>query len=168
MERTLVIFKPDTLQRGLVGEILARFEKAGLKIAGVKMQQPDEAHYHHHYETISKIATRRGEDVYHRNAAYMMMGPVIAVVLEGVEAINSVRKMAGDTEPKTAAPGTIRGDYAHMSILHANNSDIGLPNLVHASGNAQEAQQEIKHWFKDSELFDYKTAHEHFTQTHKS
>jgi len=164
MERTLIILKPDAVQRGLMGEILTRFEKAGLKVVAMKMVKPDEAHYHHHYETISKIASRRGEDVYKRNTEFMMTGPVIAVVLEGVEAVSLVRKMVGDTEPKSAAPGTIRGDYAHMSIPHANKKSLGLPNLIHASGNEEEAKQEVAHWFKDDELFDYKTAHEHLTQ----
>lgn len=163
MQRTLVLLKPDSVQRGLTGEIITRFEKAGLKIIGAKMMQPDEAHYHHHYETISKLASRRGEDVYHRNTASMMVGPVIALALEGVDAVETVRKMVGETEPKSAAPGTIRGDYAHMSIPHANSNNSGLPNLVHASGNADEAKQEIKHWFSSNELFNYKTAHEHFT-----
>ncbi len=168
MERTLIILKPDAVQRGLMGEIISRFERAGLKIIGGKMIHPDEAHYHHHYETISKIASRRGEDVYHKNTAFMMSGPVLAIALEGVEAVELVRKMVGDTEPKAAAPGTIRGDYAHMSITHANDHGTGLPNLIHASGNSNEAQQEIEHWFKEDELFDYKTAHDHFTQNPKN
>ena len=164
MERTLIILKPDAIQRGVAGEILTRFERAGLKIVGMKMVNPDEGHYHHHYETISKIASRRGEEVYKRNTEFMMSGPVVAIVLEGVEAVSLVRKMVGDTEPKVAAPGTIRGDYAHMSIPHANKKSIGLPNLIHASGNQEEAKQEVEHWFKPEELFDYKTAHEHLTQ----
>lgn len=164
MDRTLIILKPDSVQRGLVGEILTRFERAGLKIIGMKMVHPNEEHYFHHYETISKIKSRRGEEVYHRNTAFMMTGPVVAAVLEGVEAVELVRKMVGDTEPRSAAPGTIRGDYAHMTYEHANKSDGGLPNLIHASGDKNEAKQEIYHWFSDSELFDYKTAHNHLTQ----
>jgi len=164
MERTLVILKPDAVQRGLAGEIITRFEKAGLKIVATKMAQPDEAHYHHHYETISKLISRRGEDAYKRNAVFMMSGPVIVMVLEGVEAVSLVRKMVGETEPKSAAPGTIRGDYAHMSIDHSNKANSGLPNLIHASGDPVEAKQEISHWFSKDELFDYKTAHQHLTQ----
>ncbi len=165
MERTLIILKPDAVQRGLMGEIISRFERAGLKMIGMKMLHPNEEHYHHHYETISKMISRRGEDAFKRNAASMMAGPVVAIVLEGVEAVDLVRKIVGDTEPKTAAPGTIRGDFAHMSIPHANKVGLGLPNLIHASGNLDEAKQEIAHWFKPGELFDYKAAHEHFTQT---
>jgi len=165
MERTLIIFKPDAVQRGLVGEILSRFEKVGLKILGMKMVFPDEAHYHYHYEDISKIISRRGEQVYRRNADAMLEGPVVAAVLEGVEAVDLVRKLVGETEPKTAQPGTIRGDYAHVSYVHVNErSNSGMPNLIHASGDAHEAQLEIAHWFKKSELFDYTTSHEHFTQ----
>jgi nucleoside-diphosphate kinase len=168
MEKTLIILKPDAVQRGLMGEIISRFERAGLKIVGVKMVQPNEDHYFHHYETISKIKSRRGEEVYRRNTDFMLSGPVIAVVLEGIEAVNLVRKMVGDTEPKTAAPGTIRGDYAHMTFEHSNKLDGGLPNLIHASGDSSEAKQEVAHWFSDSELFDYTAAHQHFTQTPKS
>ena len=72
--------------------------------------------------------------------------------------------MVGDTEPKTAAPGTIRGDYAHMSVDHANAKDSGLPNLIHASGDKKEAEEEITHWFSETELFDYKTTNQHLTQ----
>lgn len=168
MEKTLIILKPDAVKRGLSGEIISRFEKAGLKIIAAKMAAPDEAHYHHHYETISKLISRTSEDVYRRNADFMMSGPVIAMALEGVEAVGLVRKMVGATEPKTAAPGTIRGDYAHMSIEHSNRQGGALPNLIHASGNAEEAEAEIRHWFAPEEIFDYETAHEHLTQNQKA
>lgn len=164
MERTLVVLKPDAVARGIAGEILTRFERAGLKIIGLKMLSPDEEHYHHHYETIGKLISRRGEDVYRRNADFMESGPVIAVALEGVQAVATVRKMVGETEPHAAQPGTIRGDYAHMTIEHANEQGGGLVNLVHASADAQEAKAEIAHWFKPEEMFDYKTAHQHLTQ----
>lgn len=169
MERTLIILKPDAVQRALVGEILSRFEKVGLKIVGMKMVSPDEDHYHYHYEDISKIISRRGEDVYRRNADAMLVGPVVAAVLEGVEAVDLVRKLVGDTEPKSASPGTVRGDYAHVSYVHVNErTKSGMPNLIHASGDSKEAKQEIAHWFKNEELFDYNIAHEHFTlQTDK-
>src|SRR4051812_7468870 len=163
MERTLVLLKPDAVQREIVGEILTRFERAGLKLVGLKMLKPEEKHYHHHYEGIGKLASRRGEEVYRRNTEFMMSGPVVAVVLEGVEAVGLVRKMVGDTEPKSAQPGTIRGDYAHTTIAHANERGGGLPNVIHASADSEEAKQEITHWFSDEELFDYKTVHEHLT-----
>jgi nucleoside-diphosphate kinase len=168
MEKTLVILKPDAVARGLVGEVLSRFEKVGLKIVGLKMLSPDEDHYFHHYETIGQVKSRRGEEVYQRNTEFMMSGPVVAMVLEGVEAISLVRKMVGDTEPKSAQPGTIRGDYSHLSYSHVNDvAKSGLPNVVHASADAKDAKQEIDHWFKPEDLFDYRTAHEHLTQVKK-
>lgn len=164
MERTLVLLKPDALQRGITGEIITRFERAGLKIIGMKMVRPDESHYHYHYETIGKVASRRGEEVYKRNTDFMMSGPVVAMVLEGVEAISLVRKMVGNTEPKSASPGTIRGDYSHLSYKHVNErSKSGLPNLIHASADEKDAEQEIEHWFSGQELQEYKLAHEHLT-----
>jgi nucleoside-diphosphate kinase len=168
MERTLVILKPDTVQRGLVGEIITRFEKVGLKIVGIKMVSPDKDHYHHHYENISKMASRRGQKALDVTLELMQSGPVIALVLEGIEAVELVRKMAGTTEPKAALPGTIRGDYAHVSLNHANAQGIGIANIIHASGNAEEAAQEVPHWFKDDELYSYEVAHEKFTQPSKS
>jgi nucleoside-diphosphate kinase len=166
-ERTLIILKPDAVQRGIVGEILARFEKVGLKIIGAKMLKPDNAHYHHHYETIGKVATRRGQKVFDITLAMMSIGPVVAFVLEGIEAASLVRKMVCATEPKSALPGTIRGDYSHMSYAHADANEVGIPNLIHASGDADEAKLEIAHWFSESELFSYETVHEKFTQTKK-
>lgn len=164
MERTLIVFKPDAMMRGIVGEILSRFERVGLKIVGAKMVQPTEDHYHHHYETIGTVISRNGQVIFDNNLTYMLEGPVIAMVLEGIEAVTLVRKMVGPTEPKSAQPGTIRGDYAHMSYGHADGSGISIPNILHASGNLEEAQQEVPHWFSDSELFDYKTASQDFTQ----
>ncbi len=167
-EKTLIIFKPDAVQRGIVGEILARFEKAGLKIVGSKMLKPDYNHFLHHYETIGKIISRRGQKVFDVTLEMMNTGPVIAFVLEGIEAAAVVRKMVGTTEAKSALPGTIRGDYAHMSFAYADKEDIGLPNILHASGDPDEAKLEIAHWFSENELFEYETVHEKFTQTNKS
>src|SRR3989337_2322697 len=118
-ERTLIIFKPDAVQRGIVGEILARFEKVGFNIVGAKMLKPDYDHYFKHYEDIGKMVSRRGKNVFDITLEMMNEGPVIAFVLEGIEAVNLVRKMVGTTEPKSAPPGTIRGDYAHISFTHA-------------------------------------------------
>lgn len=167
-EKTLIIFKPDAVQRGIVGEILARFEKVGLKIIGSKMLKPDYDHYYHHYENIGKMVSRRGQKAFDVTLDMMNAGPVIAFVLEGVEAVALVRKMVGATEPKSALPGTVRGDYAHMSFGHADANDVGIPNLMHASGDPEEAKAELAHWFSEGELFDYETAHEKFTQTKKS
>ncbi|MEO5690615.1 MAG: nucleoside-diphosphate kinase [Candidatus Saccharimonadales bacterium] len=166
MERTLILFKPDTVQRGLVGEILTRFERAGLKIVGTKMLQPDYDHYYEHYENIGKVVTRRGKDIFDVTLEMMNEGPVIAMVLEGIESVAVVRKMVGATEPKAALPGTIRGDYSHISFTHANAENIATPNIIHASGDSDEAKLEIAHWFSESELFDYKTVHEHYTLAH--
>ena len=167
-ERTLIILKPDAVQRGIVGEILTRFEKVGLKIVAAKMLKPDYDHYYHHYETIGKMISRRGQKAFDVTLEMMSSGPVIAFVLEGVEAVTLVRKMVGTTEPKSAMPGTVRGDYAHMGFAHADQNDIGIPNLIHASGDPAEAKVEITHWFSENEIFEYVTVHEKFTQTNRS
>ena len=167
LERTLIVFKPDAVQRGIVGEILARFERAGLKIVASKMLQPDYDHYYHHYENIGKMISRRGQKAFDITLEMMSAGPVIAFILEGVESVALARKMVGATEPKSALPGTIRGDYSHMSFGHADANDAGIPNLLHASGDPEEAKAEIAHWFSANEIYDYETAHEKFTQTRK-
>lgn len=167
MERTLIVLKPDAVQRGIIGEIITRFERVGLKIVGAKMIQPDYEHYYHHYENIGKMVSRRGKEAFDVTLDFMNLGPVIAVVLEGVEAVGLVRKMVGTTAPKEAIPGTIRGDYAHMGFEYANGEGIGIPNLIHASGDSAEAKDEISHWFADSELFDYETVYEVYTQSKK-
>jgi nucleoside-diphosphate kinase len=163
MERTLIILKPDAVKRGIVGEILTRLERVGLKILAIKMIQPDHDHYFHHYEKISKMVSRRGQEAFDATLKEMQEGPVIAAVLEGIEAVSLVRKLVGTTEPKEAAPGTIRGDYSHISFKHANDQGIATPNIIHASGDAQEADAEISHWFSESEIHDYETVHEHYT-----
>jgi nucleoside-diphosphate kinase len=167
MERTLIVFKPDSVQRGIVGEVLSRFEKAGFKIVGAKMLQPDYDHLHQHYEGIGTLKTRKGEDIFESQLKSMMVGPVIALVLEGVDAVDTVRKMVGSTEPKSALPGTIRGDYAHVSYGAANASGRSVSNVLHASADTNEAKAEIAHWFSDSELYDYEAVHEKFTQPKK-
>jgi nucleoside-diphosphate kinase len=164
VEQTLIILKPDAVKRGIVGEVLTRFEKVGLKIVAIKMLQPDKEHYYHHYENISKMVSRRGQEAFDVTLKFMNEGPVIAVVLEGVKAVSLVRKMVGDTEPEKANPGTIRGDYAHMGFEHANKQGTSVPNIVHASGDPEEAKAEIAHWFKEDELYEYQTVHEHYTQ----
>jgi nucleoside-diphosphate kinase len=136
-------------------------------MVGAKMLAPDKEHYYKHYEDIGKMISRRGQKAFDVTLEMMQEGPVLAMVWEGVEAVSLVRKMVGTTEPKAAAPGTIRGDYAHMSFGYADSQGVGIPNLVHASGDVDEAKEEIKHWFSDSELFEYSTVHEHFTQTKK-
>ncbi len=164
MEKTLVIFKPDAVMRGIVGEIMIRFEKAGFKIVGVKMLQPDYDHFFQHYEGIGTLKTRKGNDIFESTLASMQDGPVIAMVLEGDGAVAAIRKMVGATEPKSAQPGTIRGDYAHVSYGQAASIGRGVANLIHASADQGEAAKEIAHWFADADLYDYQTVHERFTQ----
>lgn len=113
------------------------------------------------------MVSRRGQEAFEVTLAMMQEGPVIAYVLEGIQAVKLVRKMVGDTEPEKAQPGTIRGDYAHMGFEHSNKEQIGVPNIVHASGDSSEAAEEIAHWFSESELFDYETVHEVYTQARK-
>lgn len=160
MEQTLVILKPDTIQRGLVGEVITRFERAGLKIIAMKMVAPDELHFHKHYEGISNLISRWGEDIYNVTLSQMTETPVIAFVLEGVEVVAHVRKMVGTTDPKDSAPGTIRGDYTHITRAYTNPLGATLPNILHASGDPGEAKQEIELWFGKDEIYpDYETAH---------
>lgn len=159
LERTLIILKPDTLQRGLVGEIITRFERAGLKIVAMKMAAPDELHFHKHYEGISNLISRWGEDIYNVTLSQMTETPVIAFVLEGIEAVSYVRKLVGTTDPKDSAPGTIRGDYTHITRGYTNPIGATLPNILHASGNPEEAVKEIELWFNTDEIYgDYETA----------
>lgn len=164
VQRTLILFKPDAVQRGIVGEILTRFERVGLKIIGTKMIFPSKEHYYKHYEGIGKMVTRRGEKAFDMALEFMTQGPVIAMVFEGVEAVELVRKLVGGTEPKSALPGTIRGDYSHMSFGYADEHSVGIPNLIHASGSVEEAKQEIEHWFADHEIYDYHSPREKFTR----
>lgn len=159
VERTLIILKPDTIQRSIVGEIITRFERAGLKIVAMKMVAPDELHFHKHYEGISNLISRWGEDIYNVTLAQMTESPVIAFVLEGVEAVSYVRKLVGTTDPQDSAPGTIRGDYTHITRAYSNPLGSTLPNILHASGDPGEAEQEIKLWFADDEIYgDYEIA----------
>lgn len=158
IEKTLVLIKPDGVERGLIGEIISRFEKRGLKIVGMKMVRVNQELAMKHYtEDISK---RRGEQVRKRLMDFIVNNHVIVICLEGVDAVENVRRMVGETEPKAALPGTIRGDYAHISYNYADNKGIAVPNLVHASGNKEEAEKEISLWFSQEELFSYKSVHD--------
>lgn len=164
VERTLILFKPDAVQRGVVGEILTRFERVGLKIVGTKMLAPDQKHYYKHYEEIGQVITRRGQATFDNVLDMMSQGPVIAMVLEGVEAVELVRKLVGSTEPKSSPPGTIRGDFSHMSYGYGDAHQKGIPNLIHASGDSSDAEKEIPHWFSEDELYDYSVLNEKFTR----
>ncbi|MBC7764743.1 nucleoside-diphosphate kinase [Microbacteriaceae bacterium] len=164
IERTLILFKPDAVQRGVVGEILTRFERVGLKIVGTKMISPTKEQFYKHYEEIGQVITRRGEKVFNNVLNNMTDGPVIAMVLEGIDAVDLVRKLVGTTEPKSSAPGTIRGDYSHMSYGYGDEQDKGIPNLIHASGDQADAKKEVPHWFSEDELYDYSVLNEKFTR----
>jgi nucleoside-diphosphate kinase len=164
VQRSLVVFKPDAVQRGIVGEILSRFERVGLKIVATKMVNPDRDHYYKHYEEIGKMITRRGEKAFNQNLEYMSSGPVIAMVFEGIEAVALIRKIVGPTEPKAAEMGTVRGDYSHMSFGYADARKIGVPNLIHASGDVGEAEKEIRHWFGVDEIQRYEVLSERYVR----
>ncbi|MEM1534975.1 MAG: nucleoside-diphosphate kinase [Candidatus Pacearchaeota archaeon] len=159
IQRTLVLLKPDAVKRGLIGRIIQRFEDAGLKIVAAKMVWASKEQADKHY---FDLGIRRGEHVKKRMIDFLTQGPILALVLEGIEAVDVVRKMVGGTEPKTAPPGTIRGDFAHQSFMYADAKNKGVPNLIHASSSLEEAKKEIKLWFKDSEIHSYKTVHEEF------
>ena len=139
MERTLIIAKPDALQRGLVGEIISRLERKGLKLVGIKMEALDEARLRVHYaEHVEK-------DFYSGLEEFMKSSPVVLMAWEGYECVESVRSIVGSTNPRQAAPGSIRGDLA-----------IGAGrNLIHASDSKISGESEIAHFFTESELFDY-------------
>ncbi len=154
VEKTLVLLKLDAIVRGLVGGILARFENAALKIVGVKMRQLDAEFTRKHYFDLEE---RLGAEIYNSTAAFMQSGPVIAVALQGVDAVAKVRKIIGGTYPNDAAPGTIRGDFAHQTKASSEVSGKAVMNLVHASGNSEEAKYETELWFSDEELFNYET-----------
>ncbi len=186
-ERTVVLVKPDGVMRGLVGEILTRFERRGLKILALKLVYPSREHAAGHYsgsddwikgmgnktiETFAKYgidvvkemgssdAFEIGKKVQEWNVNYLAMGPVVAIVLEGMHAITTVRKIVGNTLPILAETGTIRGDYSIDTNTAANVDKRAIRNIVHASGDPSEAEHEIKHWFKADELMSYKRSDE--------
>jgi nucleoside-diphosphate kinase len=181
-ERTLVFLKPDGVQRGLVGEVIRRFERTGLKLIGMKMLWPNRKLLDRHYPNDSTFLTTIGGKTKEAFATYglnvkketgtddpreigtqvrgwlidyVASGPVVAFVLEGIHAVSAVRKLVGDTLPYRAAPGTIRGDYAIDSPTVANLEKRPVRNLIHASGSTEEAETEIPLWFEESELYEY-------------
>ncbi|MFJ6047595.1 nucleoside-diphosphate kinase [Streptomyces sp. NPDC092307] len=160
VERTLVLLKPDALARGLAGRIITRFEDAALKIIGTKMKWMDEEFTRRHYFDLEE---RLGSEVYNVLATFMQQGPVIALVLEGYDAVATVRKIVGSTYPNQAPAGTVRGDFSHYSSAASTATGKAVANLVHASGNAEEAKQEVELWFNKDELQDYKTLAEIYT-----
>ena len=149
-ERTLVLLKPDALDRGIAGEIITRFERVGAKIVGMKMLVSEKDTAMQHY--TEDLAQRRGEHIRKMMIDMITSGPIVAIALEGINIVEVVRKMVGTTEPKSAAPGTIRGDYAHISYEYADKKGIGIFNLIHASSSVEEGISETNVWFKPEEL----------------
>lgn len=182
-ERTLVVIKPDGVQRSLVGEIIKRFEQVGLKLAAVKMFVPTAEFVEKHYtldpewrrvtgeKTIkgyeSKGLKPPSQDPFEITAKilanlkkYLASGPVIAMVWQGAHAVKIVRKLVGGTEPLTSDVGSIRGDYVLDSYQMSDPDGRAVRNLIHASGSEKEAHDEISHWFSNDELIDYKLVQE--------
>ena len=177
-EQTLVIIKPDGIQRSLIGEIIGRYENVGLKLVAMKMMVPSADLIEKHYtldpewRRITGEKTIKGyrdkglvpptEDplevtgvLLGRLVTYMTSGPVIAMVWEGAHAVAIVRKLTGGTEPLTSDVGTIRGDFVLDSYAMTDQDKRSVRNLVHASGSVKEAQDEIKHWFSREEIMKY-------------
>lgn len=157
-QKTLVLVKPDGVKRHLVGKIITRFEDAGLKMIGMKMVWADENFSNKHYR--QDIEEKYGKKIRDNLIKYIRTGPVVAIVFEGVEAIAVVRKLVGATYPNESLPGTIRGDFSHISKDFANSKGINVKNLVHSSANADDAKKEVELWFSKKELHSYKTMHD--------
>jgi nucleoside-diphosphate kinase len=178
MEKSLVLIKPDGVQRGLVGEIIGRFERAGLKMTAIKMVHASHEDVDKHYalteEWMMGVYTKAkakydalgekfpfndhlsyGKSIKDGLVNFLRSAPVIAMVWEGESAVALIRKLVGATEPAASAPGTIRGDLAHDSYALSNGQNRPIRNLVHASGNVKEAEYEIPIWFTDVELHKY-------------
>lgn len=153
IQQTLILMKPDCVQRGLIGEIIKRFEQRGLKIIGMKMLSPTEAIAGKHYS--EKISEKHGKHVRDYLITYLTSGPIIAMVIQGSNAISLVRKIVGSTYPGEAEIGTIRGDFAHASKEYVKKNNQGK-NLVHASENEEDAKYEINLWFNKEEIHNYK------------
>lgn len=183
MEKTVVLIKPDGVKRGVVGDILDRFEKIGLKIISLKMIWVDQDTVGKHYQDDEAYHRKVGERTLENykefgldpneklgtndpveigrlirkwNMEFLSSGPVVAILLEGPEAVRMVRKLVGTTYPSESAPGTIRGDYSVESPMIANTQGRTIRNLIHASGNVEEAKFERKLWFHEKDIYDYK------------
>lgn len=186
-ERTFVLIKPDAVRRGLTAKILARFEEAGLQIVALKMLHASRERIESHYpntpewiegmghktlksyedygmDAIQELGTSEpreiGEMVKQWNIDYLVSGPVVACVLEGIHAIDVVRKLCGNTMPLYAEPGTIRGDFSTSSAIVANSLRRAIKNLIHASSNSEEAHHEIERWFLPDEICSYQRVDE--------
>ncbi|PIQ67131.1 MAG: nucleoside-diphosphate kinase [Candidatus Zambryskibacteria bacterium CG_4_9_14_3_um_filter_40_16] len=178
IEKTLTIIKPDGVQRSLIGEIIKRYERIGLKLVAVKMVVPSEEMIEEHY-TLDKTWKERtgrktiesylnkglkppsedplvlGESIITSLKKYMTAGPVVVMVWQGANAVAVVRKITGSTEPLTSDVGTIRGDLMLDSYFLADNDKRSVRNIVHVSGSVDEAKNEINHWFQEEDLIKY-------------
>jgi len=186
-EKTVVIVKPDGVKRGLVGEIISRVERRGLKIIALEMMWPTKDQIDEHYPKDEKWITRIGEktkanyEKYGYDAKkemgtddnkkigesvrewlieYMTSGPVVKMVIKGIHAVDMVRKLCGNTVPALSEMGTIRGDFSVDSSVAANRGKRAIHNLIHASETLEEAKHEIEFWFAPEEIHDYKRAEE--------
>ena len=178
IEKSLVLIKPDGVQRGLIGEIIGRFERVGLKLTAIKMVHASHEDVDKHYlltEEWMKAAFDKAKAKFEANGEdfpftdhiaygtkiknglvdFLKSAPVIAMVWEGDTAVSLIRKLVGATESAGAAPGTIRGDLSHDSYALSNAQNRPIRNLVHASGNVKEAEYEIPIWFSKTELYKY-------------
>lgn len=178
MEKTLVLIKPDGVQRGFIGKIICRFEEVGLKIVAMKMVHAEQADVDKHYalteEWMMAVYTKAktkfdaegkafpfadhkayGGNIKAGLVEFLRSAPIIAMVLEGEMAVSLVRKLVGATEPASSPAGTIRGDFSHDTYALSNEQNRPIRNLIHASGNVQEANNEISIWFTDVELHKY-------------
>ncbi|MFT7557845.1 MAG: nucleoside-diphosphate kinase [Planctomycetota bacterium] len=177
-ERTFVAIKHDGIQRSLVGEIIKRFERAGLKMTAMKMMIPSEERIFEHYgkddvwfekkgklfienlekegKTPEKDAIEYGKDIIRALAKFFVSGPMIAMVVEGIHARAVVKKLVGGTEPMTSDVGTIRGDFTLDSYAMANSDNRGVRNLIHCSDEPEEAEREVILWFGEDEIIKYR------------
>ncbi|MEK7590212.1 MAG: nucleoside-diphosphate kinase [Patescibacteria group bacterium] len=186
-EKTLVLIKPDGVKRGLIGEIIKRIEQRGLKVIALKMFQATKAELAKHYsdseanlkamgektlatyqkyelDPIKEIGTddpvKIGKLVHGWIVDFMSSGPIVKMVVQGLHAVEMVRKLVGNTMPSQAEMGTLRGDFSVDSAVLANAQKRGIRNIIHASGNIAEAETEIKLWFDSNEIHEYKRAEE--------
>jgi len=178
-ERTLVMIKPDGIQRALIGEIVSRYERTGLKLLALKMLVPNEDLIERHYtvdpDWLKKVGEKSiasyrskgleppfkdplecGKSVLQRLKKYMTTGPVVAMIWQGNKAVGIVRKITGGTEPLTSDVGTIRGDLTVDSYDMSDLDGRAIRNLIHASGSVEEAEKEIAIWFKEDEILSYR------------
>lgn len=186
-EKTVVLVKPDGVKRGLIGEVIHRIEQRGLKIIALKMVRPSKQHIIDHYPNTKEWITGMGNKTLENyrkygkdpvkllgtsdpykigkliqkwNVDFLSSGPLVAILAQGIHAVDMVRKIVGNTLPAKADMGTVRGDYSVDSPTLANTQKRAIHNIVHASGDPSEAEHEIKHWFDEKEIHEYSRAEE--------